>query len=50
MFIMVEERELKSSVEKNNFSRSCAVRHKIVVNNGIRACLDFLLSDGHRAP
>jgi len=43
-------RELKSSVEKNNFSQSCVVRHKCSVNKDVRACLNFLLSDCHRAP
>jgi hypothetical protein len=35
-------RELKSSGEENNFSRSCVMRHKTVVNNGIRACFNSL--------
>jgi hypothetical protein len=43
-------RELKSSVEGNNFSCSCAVRHKIGVNKDVRARLDFLSLDDHRAP
>lgn len=43
-------RELKSSVEGNNFSRSCVVRHKYTVNKGVRACLNLLSLDCHHAP
>ena len=43
-------RELKSSVEENNFSRSCAVRHKTSVNKVVRAGWNFSSPDCHRAP
>lgn len=43
-------RELKSSREENNSSRSCAMRHKTVVNIDVCACSSFSLLDGHHAP
>jgi hypothetical protein len=43
-------RELNSTGKKNNFSLSCAVRHKVGVNKGGSACFVFLSLAGHHAP
>jgi hypothetical protein len=47
---MVEAAGIESSVEKNNFSRWCVVRHKTVVNKAVRACLKFHSSEKRHAP
>ena len=46
---IVETRDCESSGKENNFSYSCAVRHKCGINKGNRARLLFSLTDCHRA-